>query len=271
MPAVARGGASARLASRHPADHPTVPCRPGGRELVRYGGAATPPPGGWLCGAISSQSFSSRLIYPSRPSTSWPRCIATTVTRRRSSGCAVYCANWRLNSDLGNFTPQSAQPHQRSDPPESRRASKSDPVLIFSVILFLFLESDAELADEHVLGPFGVRDDGAFAVHVLDAGRDERDRVPDDVDKGVPQFLVVCNRLGRPDQLRRYVLVSKAGREGRPQVRRPPVLIATIRTIAEDRLEDDIRCRHPARAARLRRRARGLDGEVGGHRDKSGF
>src|SRR5262252_7890241 len=64
---VARGGVSARLASRHPADHPTVPCCPGGRELVRYGGAATPPPGGWLCGAISSQSFSSRLIYPSPP------------------------------------------------------------------------------------------------------------------------------------------------------------------------------------------------------------
>src|SRR5205823_6416337 len=59
------------------------------------------------------------------------------------------------------------------------------------------------------------------------------------------------------------VLVNHAGRYGRPQVRRPPVLVTSVCAVIEYCLEDNVRRRIPAGAARDLRPTRGRDGKVG--------
>src|ERR1700756_4987872 len=125
-----------------------------------------------------------------------------------------------------------------------------------------FLESHAEFPDQHLLLALGVRDDDALAVHVLDAGGDERDRVPHQVSEGVPQHLVRRVGLGRPDQLRGRILFPEADRYRRPQVWQPPVLVAAIRTIWEARLDENVRGCGQASTGRRWCRARGRDAEV---------
>src|SRR5215472_14356393 len=128
------------------------------------------------------------------------------------------------------------------------------------------LESNAPLANEHLLLALAVGDGDAFAIHVLDAGGDERDRIPDQVDESVPLLLVRSRRLVWPDQLRRDVLMGHTGCYCRPQVRRPPVLVAAVCAVTEVRVEEDVRSRVPANAAHPRCRTHGLDGEIGRQR-----
>src|SRR5580704_3359827 len=130
----------------------------------------------------------------------------------------------------------------------------------------LLLESDAPLADDDALVALAVGDDDALAIHVLDAGGDERDRVPDQIDESVPLLLGKGAGLGRPDQLRIEILMSYTGGYRRAQVRRPPVLIAAVCAIGEVGPEEDVGRGHAPLAARRRRRACGRDGEVGRQR-----
>src|SRR6476620_7946352 len=74
------------------------------------------------------------------------------------------------------------------------------------------LEGHAPFGDEHLLLAFAVGDNDALAIHVLDAGGDERGRAPHQIDEGVPLLLAHRAGLVRPDQLRVDVLVGDAGR-----------------------------------------------------------
>src|SRR5215472_3708442 len=108
------------------------------------------------------------------------------------------------------------------------------------------LESDAPFGRDRLRVTLAVGDDDARAVTVLDAGGDERDRVPHQVDEGVPLLLALRAGLARPDQLRAYFLGSHTGRDRRAQVRRPPMLVAAVCAVPEDRLEQHVRRRQPA-------------------------
>src|SRR5215469_4819777 len=102
------------------------------------------------------------------------------------------------------------------------------------------LESDAPLPVEHLLLALAVGDNDALTIRILDTGGNKRHRVPNQVGEGVPQFLVRRDRLIRPDQLRRDVLVGHPGCYRRPQLRCPPMLIAAVCAVTEDRFEEDI-------------------------------
>ena len=128
----------------------------------------------------------------------------------------------------------------------------------------LLLESDAPLEVDDALVALAVRDDDALAIHVLDAGGDEGDRVPDQVDESVPLLLGDGAGLGRPDQLRSRGLDERC--------RRLSSSAGSASTNADSRrlryrrsscLKRTFDAAMPALAARPRRRACGRDGEVG--------
>ena len=113
-----------------------------------------------------------------------------------------------------------------------------------------------------------IGDDGALAIHVLDTSGDEADRVPHQINKGVPQPFVDPDRLGRPDQLRGNVLLGITDDKVRTPIRQPPMLVPEVSGKPEVRLKQHVRCRHATGAARPWRGTFGGDGEVARDRIK---
>src|SRR6266851_5877662 len=90
----------------------------------------------------------------------------------------------------------------------------------------LLLELDAEYAHQRLLRAPYVREDHTLAPCIFDAGIDECDRAPDQVDECVHQLLLCGKRRKRPDQLRRHSVISVAVGDVRPQIGQPPMLVA---------------------------------------------
>src|SRR5215469_4887515 len=147
-----------------------------------------------------------------------PRRESAISVRNRAGSCRAALATSPLP---GSKPPRS--PAASGGP--LRQCRRYFPEALRSARSWLLLERHAELADEHLLLAPAVADGDALAVHVLDAGGDERDRVPDQVGESVPLLLGRRRSLGRPNQLGVDVLVGDAGRYRGAQIRRPPMLV----------------------------------------------
>src|SRR5947209_4302275 len=115
------------------------------------------------------------------------------VRTARSSGCGMSCGRSQRTCDRVGI--------QQKAPADSAAGLEGR--------MFSLLELDAELADQGLLIALDViRGDLALSPEIFDAGIDERDRAPDQVDMESLQHPVRDDPLRRPDQRRRITSIG---------------------------------------------------------------